>query len=162
MRIIRVVATLLLLINLTACTSLGISNNKIEAHRLENSVSNYYYYMEVKDTENIYELLSPWLKKSISRDDYIGDLNKLYSFVDFKRPKNTKIIFIKNKIAITEAELVVIFNDPPAGEDIIVVGCERTLWLKFPDGWYVHKPNLSCDYMLNKEEMNRLIKNLPK
>ena len=155
MIIIRVVITLLLLINLTACASLGFGNSKTEFDRLEKRANDFYHYIKVRDVENIYNLLTPWVKAENPKDEYIGNVEAFLSHVHEYRYDYPTVVLLKDKIAITQANYNLVLDS------FEVSNCERTVWLRFPGGWYIQEPSLRCDYMPDEERIKFLTKNLP-
>lgn len=160
MKIVRFFVVGFLSTTLIFCASASKIAKDSERQTLLNGANNFYQFTIAKNGEGIYELLSPWMKEGINRQEYIGEVDLLFHQINFSNYTGSSIVLIQNKIAVTQAHLEVSYNDG-SGSIIDKNYCERIIWLRFPDGWYAQEPGRTCDYLPDKQRIEFLTKNLP-
>src|SRR3989338_722419 len=114
------------------------------------------------DAGKVWDVMTPWTRaevsRRISREEYIKTIAKLFEQIKITNYDSSRLVFIGEKYAVTQAQIAYEFRE---GNQVRQeTSCERTLWLKFPEGWYWQKTNLVCDYMPSANEIKRLTKNL--
>src|SRR3989344_7762184 len=101
------------------------------------------------DAGKVWDMMTPWMRVEVSRrtsrEEYVKTIAKLFEKIKITDYDSSKLVVIGEKYAITETQISYEFRE---GNQVRKeIGCERTLWLKFPEGWYWRETNLVCDYM---------------
>ena len=116
-----------------------------------------------EDFGKVWDMMTPWNKHDatragITREMYAGKVENYFTYIKMTDYDSSKLITIGDKYAITQANTTYEFAE--GGQTQTRAGCERTLWLKFPEGWFWHQTSLLCEYMPSAEEIERLTANL--
>ena len=117
-----------------------------------------------KNYSRIWDLASPWLRRELgesggTRESYVYELDRFFQGSKITHFVGPQLMIFGEKYAVTQAEITLNFREENKREVRLTI-CERTLWLKFSEGWYWHKANLHCAYSPTKDEIKHLTRNL--
>lgn len=118
--------------------------------------------MHHSDFGKVWDMATPWHRQELSQDDsregYVKWASKFFEHVKVADYDSSKLIVLDEKYAVTQAEITYEFK--ARDQALILIKCERTLWLKFSNGWYWQESAMPCDYMPNVKEIERLTSDL--
>ncbi len=150
MKAARLAALWFALVSLSACASVGLGHKKSEENRVLNRAEHYCDYMRAKNSGNLYDLLTPPLRKSIKKSDYVKDADRLFKHFTYYC-SNPKVVLIEKKVAVVQSDIRLV------GVDINILDCRRTIWLRYPDGWYTEEDYGVCNSKLPSKDVVRII-----
>ena len=81
----------------------------------------------------------------------------LYEYLSDYDYNAVEVILIKEKLAVTQAKIKLSFKE----ENVSAEGCERIVWLHYPDGWYVQDAGRTCVWMPDESRIKFLTQNVP-
>lgn len=145
--------------SILASARASTSTLRIKSHeqvRLQDEAHEFYNAWRDQNAEKIWQLSSPFLKKYIRKEEYIANIDLFFRHMTDFGFRNLKVVYMSKKLAVTQADIYITFQ----GEGNFN-GCERMIWLRFPEGWRFQEPNFICSYMPDEKRIEFLTKNIP-
>lgn len=93
-----------------------------------------------------------------TREEFIQQRKSEFENFRITDYDSSKLIAIGNKYAVTQAAMS--YEVREEGRIRSIDGCDRTIWLELPDGWYWHETGRDCGYMPTAQEIENLTRNL--
>lgn len=116
--------------------------------------------MSHRDFGKVWDMATPWLKQELSqggsREGYVKWVSKFFEHVKVTDFDSLKLVVLDEKYAITQAEITYEFRE--GDQALILIKCERTIWLKLPDEWYWADTALACDHVPDANRIESLTK----
>ncbi|QQG44928.1 MAG: hypothetical protein HYW89_02875 [Candidatus Sungiibacteriota bacterium] len=129
----RKLLSIFLAVALFAAPSLG------EARSLELRAYEFYENVVNGDYDDVWDMLTTAIQQDISQEDFIRELEAFFEETDFNYD-NLEIVEQRGNYAVTEAIVTL------SSEKFYKSFCEKTLWVRRGNSWYVADANLRCDY----------------
>lgn len=141
----------------SACVSTStLRTINYEQMRLQDEVYEFYNAWRDKNSEKIWQLSSPFIKKENRKEEYIADADLFLKPMTNFSYSNLIVVYISKKLAVTQMNMSTTFKGESNFDD-----CERIVWLRFPEGWRFQEFNGDCSYMPDDKRMESLTKNVP-
>lgn len=140
-------AVISLVILASACATLSSRPDKIgQKDLLIGATYLFYDAMIRKDYGQVYDMLTPTIRKDSSREAFTAWVNKWnITVVSYTKPE--VVLFKKNRYAVTQSVARYVI------EGVAENYCERTVWMWANGHWRLQAATLVCDYMPDKKDL---------
>jgi len=154
-RFVAAVAAVSIFVSACASTSALRSRND-EKRRVQDQANEFYIAWQEENVEKLWQLASPFLQKEQpSKARWVENIGRLFKATELLDYSDLTTVYIDEKLAVTQVNLSVMLSQ---GE---IKSCDRTIWLRFPEGWLFYEAGLLCTYMPDKGRRRFLTRNLP-
>lgn len=156
MRIIRSFVFCFVLFNFISCASVGFGEKNLEERAVLKRAHEFRNSIEKKNPKATYALLSPKMRSEVSEKEFVAVSEVLYLNIVQIENKNFEVVWIRNNVALTQVETSHRFQ--PIGSKFS--DCERDVWIKLSNKWFLADFGRSCNYLLDANDIEFLTNDL--